>query len=78
MLLGRTASRRLLQLQWAPCLGGSSTGSSLQQWAGYAKKSRDESGGGDGKLQKLLKALEPREVEKVELSPEDLAEAERR
>ena len=29
-------------------------------------------------MQKLLKALEPREVDDVEMSPEDLAEAERR
>ena len=71
-------SRRLAQ-QAAPCIGGSSSGGSLQQWwAGYAKKSGGGDSGADGKAQKLLKALEPREVEPVRLSPEDQAEFERR
>ena len=48
------------------------------QWAGFAKRAARDESGGDSKMQKLLKALEPREVEEVEMSPEDLAEAERR
>lgn len=65
-------SLSLLQ-NWSPCIRPTS---SLQA-AGYAKKARDE-GAGDTAMQKLLKALEHREVEKVHMSAEDLAEAERR
>ena len=46
--------------------------------AAFAKKAARDEAGGDTKMQKLLKALEPREVEEVQLSPEDQAEAERR
>lgn len=59
---------------------------SLQQLAPFAKEAttkeaKQQTGdvGGDGKVAgMLLKALEPQEVEEIDLSPEDLAEAETR
>lgn len=46
----------------------------LGQRAGYAKKGESV----DSRLQKVLKMLEPREVEEVELSKEDYEEGVRR
>lgn len=46
----------------------------LHQTAGFAKKAESV----DGRLQKVLKVLEPRKVEKVEVSEEDYQEAMRR
>ena len=48
----------------------------LQQAAGYAKKSGGESM--DNRLKSVLSMLEPRDVDEVELSPEDHADATRR
>lgn len=68
------AASRLL----AQCVPASSSapaqqlGQQLQQQAGFAKKGGESV---DSRLQKVLKMLEPREVEKVELSEEDYAEA---
>lgn len=74
--IGRAASRALLQRLVPDGMAGS--GSSLQQLAGFAKKSSKDETGGDSRMQKLLRALEPAAVEDLQLSPEDAAEAERR
>ena len=77
--LRRAAASRLLA-QWE---GSGASGSSiscggalqqLQQQAGFAKKSESM----DSRLQRVLRMLEPREVEKVELSDEDFQEGEQR
>ena len=47
----------------------------LQQQAGFAKKGGETV---DSRLQKVLKMLEPREVEDIEISEEDYAEGVRR
>ncbi len=47
----------------------------LQQQAGFAKKGGETV---DSRLQKVLKMLEPREVEEIEISAEDYAEGVRR
>ena len=73
--LRRAAGSRLLA-QWE-C--GSASGSSiscggalqqLQQQAGFAKKTESM----DSRLQKVLRMLEPQEVEQVEVSDEDFQE----
>lgn len=46
-----------------------------QQQAGFAKKGGESV---DSRLQKVLKMLEPREVEDIEISEEDYAEGVRR
>lgn len=48
----------------------------LQQYLGYAKAS--DAGSADSKLQLMMKSLTPQEVKKVEMTPEDLAEAAQR
>lgn len=70
--LRRLAAGRLLARCDAPSLAGASA--QLQQQAGFAKKGESV----DTRLQKVLKMLEPREVEEVELSKEDYEEAMRR
>ena len=51
----------------------------LQLAARFAKKAAGSEGpAGDTKIQKLLKVLEPQEAEAVQLTAEELAEAERR
>lgn len=49
-----------------------------QQAAAMSKITKTESGSGDSKLQLMMKALEPQAVEDITMSPEELAEAERR
>ena len=46
----------------------------LQQQAGFAKRAETV----DGRLQRVMKMLEPQEVEKIEVSDEDYAEGMRR
>ena len=50
----------------------------LGQQAAAMSDAAGGQGGGDGKLQMMLKALEPQAVEAVAMTPEELAEAERR
>lgn len=74
MLLARTAA----VLECSTSSG--STGGVARPWAaGFAKKAAaGDERGSDTKIQKLLKVLEPAEVEEAPLSAEELAEAERR
>ena len=64
---------------------------SLAQWPGPTQQAAalataakppaakaPELGSGDGKMQAMLRALQPQEVEPLDMSPEELAEAERR
>ncbi|KAI3435926.1 hypothetical protein D9Q98_001984 [Chlorella vulgaris] len=69
--LRRAAACRLLS-QWPT--SSSSTSVALQH-AGFAKRSGESA---DSKLNKVLKMLEPREVEQVDISEEDYAEGMRR
>lgn len=73
---GAAASRLLAHCE--PLSSSSKSGvlqQPLEQRAGYAKKGGESV---DSRLQKVLKMLEPRQVEEVQLSPEDHAEAMRR
>jgi hypothetical protein len=55
------------------------SGFSRQQTAAMATKiTKTESGSGDSKLQLMMKALEPQAAEDVTMTPEELAEAEKR
>ena len=47
-----------------------------QQTASMANEAHE--GSGDSRLQLMLKALEPQEIEDIEMTPDELAEAEKR
>jgi ribosomal protein S10 len=51
---------------------------SKQQAAAMSKITKTESGSGDSKLQLMMKALEPQAADDVTMTPEELAEAEKR
>lgn len=53
-------------------------GFSRQQAAAMSKVTTKESGSGDSKVQLMMKALEPQTADDVTMSPEELAEAEKR
>jgi len=55
------------------------SGFSRQQASAMSTKvTKTESGSGDSKLQLMMKALEPQAVDDVTMTPEELADAEKR
>lgn len=77
------AARRALLVRAAALAecstSGSSSGLARPLAAGFAKKAAaGDERGADTKIQKLLKVIEPVEMEAAPLSAEELAEAERR
>lgn len=55
------------------------SGFSRQQAAAMSTKvTKTDSGSGDSKLQLMMKALEPQAADDVTMTPEELAEAEKR
>ena len=66
---------RQLVAQWEGCLQHPSALQQLQQAAPFAKKSGESV---DGKLQRVLKMLEPVDIEDVPVSEEEYQEGMRR
>jgi hypothetical protein len=54
------------------------SGFSRQQAAAMSKITKSESGSGDSKVQLMMKALEPQAADEITMTPEELAEAEKR